>query len=93
MEVAFRYARSLIDQALDPSNTSPFKTIAKVHYWTSQSMPFARGSAAIADATVKILMLTRGYKLRRWKQGVSPDYEAFFRSEDDFVSNYNSFFE
>ncbi len=70
-----------------------YEKIGAIHWCIAQSMPFKRGSAAIADAYAKSLFEGLNIQVAPWKEGLSPDMEAFITPLDEYSKKYKTFFE
>lgn len=66
--------------------------IAQIHWWFSHAMPYRRGSAAIGDMLSKVLFEYHNISTACWKRGKSPDLEAFCSSLEEYIENYQSYF-
>ena len=84
----------LFRKAVDPRATREeiVAAVAEIQWWEANTTRWLRGTQGISDATSKALLEARGIEVGRWKPDVSPDFEAFTRSKDDFVANYPDFF-
>lgn len=67
--------------------------VAEFHWLFTQTMPYQRGSAGIADTMTKILFDHLGIATCRWKEGFRPDLQAFTTSLEEFKKDYASYFE
>jgi len=70
-----------------------YEKVGKIHWCIAQSMPFIRGSAAIADAFTKSLFEAVNIQTSPWKRSLSPDMEAFAIPLEEYSKKYRSFFE
>lgn len=84
----------LFKKAVDPKATREevVAAVAEIQWWEANTTRWLRGTQGISDATSKALLEARGIEVGRWKPDVSPDFEAFTRSVDDYVANYPDFF-
>lgn len=90
-----KHLNTLIAKANQPglSDAERLDHLARVHWWTANSMPYARGSAAIADMTVRSIAKAHNMKMPAYREGIIPDIESFFyKNPDDFVEAYRGFF-
>lgn len=69
------------------------KICATIKWLISQECPFMRGSDSIANVLTRAIYLSYGINPTPVKEGISLDFEAFYRDLDDFIKNYPSFFE
>jgi hypothetical protein len=84
----------LFKKAIDPKATREeiVAAVAEIQWWEANTTRWVRGTQGISDATSKALLEARGIEVGRWKPDVSPDFEAFVRSKDDFVASYPDLF-
>lgn len=67
--------------------------IAEIHYLMTNIMPYRRGSAGIADTMTRSLCKSLGIDLPPLKKGVALDLEAFHLNLDEYIKQWDSFFE
>lgn len=67
--------------------------IAEIHYLMTNIMPYRRGSAGIADTLTRSLCKSLGIDLPPLKKGVALDLEAFHLNLDEYIKQWDSFFE
>lgn len=70
-----------------------YEHVGAIHWCIAQSMPFMRGSAAMADAFSKSLFEALNVQTTPWKKSLSPDLEAFATPLEEFSKKYQTFFE
>ena len=68
------------------------ETIGEIHWVIAHTMPWGRGSDAIANAYVKSLYESLGIKTYPPKEGISFDLEAFCTNLDDYKKNYKNLY-
>ena len=88
----FRRVQNNNDE-LTPENIDKItKDVAKVHWLISQTRPYYRGSAGIADIMAKSLFESKGIQVSPYKKDINPNLEAFVRSDSEYVNEYKNFF-
>ncbi|MBY0405973.1 MAG: hypothetical protein K2X66_18870 [Cyanobacteria bacterium] len=88
----FEQALALKGKITPETLPKAIETIAAVHWWMVQSIPFTGGIAGISDMVTKTLFETLGIETSPWKQGIAPDMEVFVHSLADYQKKYASFF-
>lgn len=81
--------KTITSKDLDEIN----ETIAEIHWVLAHTMPWGRGSDAIANSYVKAIYQSLGIKTYPPKDGVSFDLEAFCTELDDYKKNYKKLYE
>lgn len=66
---------------------------AKIHWLLSQTAPFYRGSAGIADIFCKSLFESKNIQVSPYKHNIDPNLEAFMQNIDEYTNNYQNFFQ
>lgn len=92
--IVLEHVRKIFADSLKIKN-DPEKVIretARIHWWLATAMPYARGSAAIADALTKVIFVHHGISAGEWAKGITPDVVAFMVSEKTFVEIYPQLF-
>ena len=83
-----------MDQLWQAAQTAPAgdgpEILAQLHWWGAQAMPFQRGSAAIVDASVRSIEISRGWTPRAWRKETAPDCEALLSTLSGFCKLYRS---
>ena len=74
------------------NNTRIIELTKRIHWWMANAMFFDRGSASISDNLTKCIFDFKNIEYGLWKDKLSPDIEAFFLQEDDYVKKYDDFF-
>lgn len=69
------------------------KKIAELHWYLANATPYERGSAGIIDVLTKSIYESANIQTSPWKEGLSPDMEAFVTPLNEFVEKYPSYFE
>lgn len=76
-----------------PSIDELQESIAEFHWWFANIMPFQRGSESVAEMFVHIMLGQHGHKFKGWKEGISPDIQAFLESDlEVYAGKYKSYF-
>ncbi len=81
--------KTITSKDLDEIN----ETVAEIHWVLAHTMPWGRGSDAIANSYVKAVYQSLGIKTYPPKEGVSFDLEAFCTELDDYKKNYKKLYE
>lgn len=66
--------------------------IAQIGWWYFHLMPYTRGSAAIGGALLQSLFDFSGVKNSPYREGVSPDLEAYVTPLPEYVSGFEKLF-
>jgi len=97
--VVYKEVASIVDRVqnnkeeLTPENINKItKDVARVHWLMSQTRPYYRGSAGIADIMAKSLFESKGIQVSCYKKDVNPNLEAFVRPYPEYVNEYKNFF-
>lgn len=67
--------------------------IAQIHFIITNTLPFERGSAGVANIMTRSLYKALGVDLPAVKKYVALDLEAFCQPLDKYKQNWNTFFE
>lgn len=62
--------------------------IAQIYWWNANAMFSERGSAAIANTQLEVMLRKHGIETMPFKEGSRGDLDAFMTSEKDFVSKF-----
>ncbi len=80
----------LLNSNLDPKET--IKIVAEIHWWLSHAQIYRRGSALIADVTVKTILFAHAILPAHWANGISPDIKALCTSLEEYIEIYPKLF-
>lgn len=69
------------------------RIVATIHWLIAQESPWARGSDSIANLITKSIYLAKNMEISPVKEGISLDFEAWYRDLEDFIKAYSTFFE
>ena len=69
------------------------ENIAQIHFIITNSLPFERGTAGVANIMTRSLYNALGIDLPAVKRNVALDLEAFYLTLDKYKENWNMFFE
>ena len=89
LESLFTEARGL-DATTAEGRRRLIAIAAESHYILASTMPYHRGSAAIADAYARSLFEMHGITMPRFDPGIIPDLLAFSMTQDDYIKAYPS---
>lgn len=81
--------KTITSKDLDEIN----ETIAEIHWVIAHTMPWGRGSDAIANSYVKSVYQSLGIKTYPPKDNISFDLEAFCTELNDYKKNYKKLYE
>ncbi len=77
----------------NPSARDILKKTATIRWLINQESPYARGNESVATILERSIFALYGIENSRYKRGLSPDFEAFYRDLDDYIEAYPSLFE
>lgn len=76
-----------------PTEKEILDTCAVIQWLIAQECPYMHGNDSIANIITKGIMHAYDIKISPLKEGVSLDFEAFYRDLDEYIENYPTFFE
>ena len=68
------------------------KEVGQIHWLISQTRPYGRGSAGIADILAKSIFEAKGIQVSSYKKDVNPNMEAFVLPMEKYSEEYKNFF-